>query len=160
MNYGNLSSYHPNWSHSAMYDSPSYILPVSVSYMMCNERAHKPRGEAPSLLLLYLIIFIKIPLAQNRGLCLLATLKLCPFIWHCDLHRFTHRKKIPLFPAWRGVFFLIFLLCDEISVFNATGDGKERGGCCQKLRSKQKVSLGIIDSEKENIPSKHRNINK
>lgn len=98
MNYGNLSSYHPNWSHSAMYDSPSYILPVSVSYMMCNKRAHKPRGEAPSFLLLYLIILIKIPLAQYRGTCLLAPLKLCPFIWHCDLHSFTH-KRIPLFPV-------------------------------------------------------------
>lgn len=69
-------------------------------------------------------------------------------------------EKNPIISSLERCLFLIFLLCDEISVFNATGDGKERGGCCQKLRSKQKVSLGIIDSEKENIPSKHRNINK
>lgn len=104
MNYGNLSSYHPNWSRSAMYDSPSYILPVSVSYTMCNERAHKPRGEAPSFLLLYLIIFIKIPFAWYRGMCLLAPLKLCPFIWHWFTQLYP-QKKIPLFLVWRGVFF-------------------------------------------------------
>lgn len=108
MNYGNLSSYHPNWSHSAMYDSPSYILPVSVSYMMCNKRAHKPRGEAPSFLLLYLIIFIKSPLAQYTGTCLLAPLKLCPFIWHCDLHCFT-TKESHYFQSGE----VSFLLCDE-----------------------------------------------
>lgn len=107
MNYGNLSSYHPNWSHSAMYDSPSYILPVSVSYMMCNKRAHKPRGEAPSFFItLFDHFHKKSPCSIQRDVFIspIKALSIHLTLWFTQLYH----KRIPLFPGWGGVFFTVW----------------------------------------------------